>query len=164
LYHEQRDLAPDPANEDTSWLGHFPATKRGTTTNHFYAAVRAGAADPESVCLAVARAYLDRLTRPWLTSEQRNEIRAILEALRKDRPGALRLAATVIAREQMEPSARKRQKDAAAQEARLRWMEKQPPSERQISYIRSFGYEGPVPNKAEASRVIDRLRRGERWD
>jgi len=38
-----------------------------------------------------------------------------------------------------------------------RWMAEQPPTEKQVKYLRSLGYDGEVESKLHASELIDRL-------
>ena len=70
-------------------------------------------------------------------------------------------AAWAIAWEALPPAEKERQKAAKSEPHRQTWMQQQPPTEKQRSYLLAFGYHGEITSKAHASELIDRIRRGE---
>jgi hypothetical protein len=71
----------------------------------------------------------------------------ILDALASSQPGCA-----------CQPAPRR--KSLRGARYREEWMATQPPTERQLAYLRRLGWTGPVVSKAEASQLIDERLKG----
>jgi len=70
---------------------------------------------------------------------------ALLDALAWCQPGCA-----------CQPAARR--KSLRSARYRAQWLATQPPTEKQLAYLRVLGHYGPVVSRAEASRLIDELK------
>ena len=74
---------------------------------------------------------------------------------------AMAFAAWAPAWEALPPAEKERQKAAKGAAHRQTYMEQQPPTDKQRGYLAMLGYTGEVTSKAQASDLIDKIRRGE---
>jgi len=100
------------------------------------------------------RRYYDR----WASEKTKAENLDLARRLKSDRDEAVKFAQYVIWRENLTPEEHARLKAIQAEEGRRAWMETQPPTEKQINYLRLLGYEGEVESRGHASQLIDELR------
>lgn len=135
------------------YLSYFPHSQRSGAINHLLEAVRAGCDEPNQVVgFALERA---RYKSQW--SDYARLFLALaeldLDAIFAGARWGLWWESLSIA----EKAAYRRPQQERAIQA---WMEGQPPTERQMAYLKSLGYTGPEPSsRAEASRLIESLKR-----
>lgn len=144
---------PDPILHDRlTFLAHFPHNQRATATNVLLSAVRAGCSNPHQV---VGYALESARRRYW------NEACLTLVLLAELDPEALEAGARwALWWESLPREEKQRLKSERAGEAVERWMEGQPPTAKQVAYLRKLGHTGEEPaNRLEASRLIDTLLR-----
>lgn len=135
-----------------AFLAHFPHNQRATATNVLLSAVRAGCSNVHQV---VGYAVESARQRHW------NEACLTLVLLAELDPEALEAGARwALWWEQQPREVKARLKAERAGEAVERWMEGQPPTARQLAFLRKLGHTGEGPaNRLEASRLIDTLLR-----
>ncbi len=147
---------------DRAFLDLFPANRRSHVANLFLDPVRRGIATPTQVYGAVYAELRRRLEGPrWHGYDDTND-RLIFDTLRGNYDAAVAYAGWCVAYEQLPPEEKKRRKQASTAEGIGLWQEQQPPTEKQIAYIRALGYTGPIENRRHASSVIDVYKRGGR--
>jgi hypothetical protein len=144
-----------------AFLDHFPDHARSWAMSQFLDQIRTGGpTTPAGVATAVAeraRAQADEAERrrQWTDVATWS---SLFHAVRGYRAQAEALAGAALEWEALPPAERARQKAARAEAGRRAWMAGQPPTEKQLAFLRALGYCGPVANRAEASQLIDRLR------
>jgi hypothetical protein len=90
--------------------------------------------------------------------ERREKILSVIRTL--EQPEARECARWYTHYERLSPEAKARLKEQRAEEGRRAWMSTQPPTDKQLAYLRSLGYAGEVPDRLRASELIDRLVKG----
>ena len=145
-----------------TFLEHFPQRQRSLTANVFCYAVRRGARTVDAVLAAVRADVEDRLrtARRYREPERIAQFSDFLAALTTHRADARAYAQHTLEWEALGLHGKEQVKQARGAEHQRRWMETQPPTDRQIEYLRALGWFAEVRSKAEASDLIDRLRRG----
>jgi hypothetical protein len=146
----------------------LPQQERSTVANLFYRAVRAGVTDPSHVVedvygqLRERQWEMRRQTRDGLSwAIQRSVVQERwMQVLREHREDAVAFARYVIAREQLPRGEREAEKAVRAVQYQQAAMAEQPPTAKQLAYLRSLGWPDGASSKAEASALIDRLRGG----
>ena len=73
------------------------------------------------------------------------------------KPEAIQFAEYVLEKEQLPQDIRLAIKHYISDKYRKEYMEKDPPTEKQIHFIRELGYTGLVQNKLDASKIISKL-------
>ena len=138
-----------------TFLSHFPHNQRSSANNFLLEAVRAGCNEPHQV---VGYALETARRRCHLEAAQTLSLLSHLD------PEALLAGARwALWWESLSPEEKRRFREGRAEEAIARWMEENPPTEKQLRYLASLGYRGPAPaNRLEASRLIDELVKGVR--
>jgi len=144
-------------------LDHFGQSLRSTVANLYLRPIRErGACDPRAVHAAVVRDLQERRAQAhrggWRESFELAD--AILTTVTDYEADALAYAAWALAWEALSPEERRRQKGERSAQHIASIMDRQPPTEKQIAYIRRMGFTDPIPSKAFASSVIDLLTRG----
>ncbi|GIW28076.1 MAG: hypothetical protein KatS3mg070_1439 [Meiothermus sp.] len=138
-----------------AFLSHFPHNQRSAANNILLEAVRAGCNEPNQVVgyaleTACRRCHLEAAQTLRLLSEL--DFEALLAGAR-----------WALWWESLSPEEKRRFREGRAEEAIERWMEQNPPTDRQLAYLNRLGYRGPTPaNRLEASRLIDELVKGVR--
>jgi len=100
----------------------------------------------------------DRVARAHRYGYDLNAADEMLDIIVGHEVAALGFAAWALAWEALPEDERDTIKQAHRQEHKSAWMAENPPSERQLGYLRSLGYAGmPPATMAEASEAIDRL-------
>ena len=113
---------------------------------------------PEDLVRGVMKDAKRRYQSPWASEQRKAENLTLAHKLREARDEAVKFARYVIWRENLSPEEHARLKAIQAEEGRRAWMETQPPTEKQINYLRLLGYEGEVESRGHASQLIDELR------
>jgi acyl-CoA reductase-like NAD-dependent aldehyde dehydrogenase len=144
-------------------LERFPGPRRSYVANTFLYAVRSGARTPGKVLADVEHELSEtaKRSRRWNFTDTIERTESIYAILNEYHDEALAFAAWAIRWEALPPAERERQKQAKGAPHRQKYLEEQPATERQINYVRSLGYHGPVTSKAHASSLIEQLKRGE---
>ncbi len=150
-------LLPLEARE--TFLAHYPPPKRGTIANWFLAPIRERKTDdPQVVVACVLSELYRRLENAWASEEALTDASAAVEIIQEHRDEALAFAQYYIEYEALPEAEREALKQAQREEGRNAWMAAQPPTVKQLSYLRSMGYAGVQPTSMlEASEHIDRL-------
>ncbi len=149
--------------EGKALLERFPNARRSYIANTFLYAVRAGARTPSKVLADVEHALSETAirSRRWGFTETVERTEEVYSVLNEFHDEALAFAAWAIAWEALPAAERQRQKQAKGAPHRQAYMAQQPATDKQVAYIRSLGYHGPVTSKAHASTLIEQLKRGE---
>jgi len=147
------------SEERETFLALFPTPKRGTIANWFLYPVRAqGATTPHAVLTCVVAMLCDRRDRAHRYGYDLNGADVMLDIITGHEREALGYAAWALAWEALPEDERDAIKQSQRQEHKDAWMADNPPSDRQIAYLRSLGYAGTPPaTMHEASEAIDRL-------
>ncbi len=151
------------AQASKTLLDHFGQRLRSTVANMYLRPIREGRArDPRAAHAEVVRALRERREQArrvgWLESFELAD--AILDTITRYEADALAYAAWALAWEALSPEERRRQQGERSAQHIASIMDRQPPTEKQIAYIRRMGFTDPIPSKAFASSVIDLLTRG----
>jgi hypothetical protein len=141
-------------DERRRFLTLVPDDLGGWLTNIVLGEVRQGAHLPSDVREGAIRTLRARLGA-WGKEDER--VRTMLGLLLRHRHAAERFAAWCIDYEELPPEEKQREKAARGEEHRRAWLDGQPPTEKQLRFLRSLGYRGPVTSKAHASSLIDGL-------
>ncbi len=144
-------------------LARFPNARRSYVANTFLYAVRAGARTPAAVLAAVEHTLRETYARSqrWAFSDTTERTEEVSTVLNEHHDEALAFAAWAIDWEALSPGEKERQKAAKGAAHRQTYMEQQPPTDKQRSYLAALGYHGEITSKAHASDLIDKIRRGE---
>jgi len=157
--------APDQGTieDGRALLERFPSNRRSYISNTFLYAVRSGARTPGKVLTDVEHELSEtaKRSRRWGFTDTIERTESIYSILNEFHDEALAFAAWAIRWEALPPAERERQKRAKGEVHRQAYMEQQPATDKQVAYIRSLGYQGPVTSKAHASSLIEQLKRGE---
>lgn len=139
------------------WLEQFPAQHRGAIANYFYEVVRFhhGSVDLRQGCSEVYREQSRQLRRYGQRVGHGVDKLALLRAMQRDPDGARQFMAWVIQREARSPEERARDEAIEAQEGKRRWMESQPPTEKQLDVLERLGVEEFPENRWRASELIE---------
>ena len=153
---------PQPQNDRDAFLAHFEPRRRSHVTNLF---LNFGPRSNQCEPFAIVQSVLDVLDESIMQNYSPNrsatarDVKAILEAHPDD---AVCFAEWAVRYHLLPDHERAAVKQATQQEHVNRWMANNPPSDKQLSYIRSLGYKGDVVSKLEASRIIEGLTAGRR--
>lgn len=151
--------ADDPRG---TFLALFPVPRRSQLTNVFLQAIwHGGHRKPTAVLDYVRREADQRLAdaHAHQNLDEYEKWQSVLYAL--DTPEALLFAAWAIHHACLPEAERRREKASRKAGYLVAWMAGQPPSERQIAYLRALGHQGDPPStKLEASALIERLKGG----
>ncbi len=132
------------------FLEHFKANNRGPVMNLFLFAARNGCRTPEEILL-----YVQERAGEYAGGQY-----SVLPQLVRENPEqALALARYALTWETLPDNVKTGIKDARAKEYRAEYMKKQPPTEKQLKYLRSLGYGEEVLNRWEAAQLIERLKK-----
>lgn len=154
---------PEQCGGSREFLDRFPQRNRSWVANLFLGAVRDGITDPYDVLAVVADRVQEDMRRSarWPSEWSTERIargRRLLDALRT--ADARPYAVWCVEYDRLPRAARDALRAAEGHLHRTAWMAEQPPTERQMAYLRRLGYGGPDPaSKLDASDLIDRLLR-----
>jgi hypothetical protein len=156
--HEVLPLRSAEEEAGKRFLERFPASVRGSLGGLFHHCVRTGAATPEEVVRRVAADAAAAAQAPYADPSRRENLRLLLAGLRDDPGAAAAYASWCLWWDTLPKDERQARKQDRAEAGRRSWMEQQEPTAAQIKYLAGLGHQGPVANRAEASRLIDELR------
>ncbi len=153
-----------PIQASKALLDHVPTGQRGPLSNRYRNVIRKGRAQTAvgvhglvvaEVCEQLASA------ERWHPDSEYTLFLADLAALLCGHTDeGLAFAAYCLADEALPPEERRRRKAAQAAEAVRAHQDRQPPTEKQVAYLRRLGYTGAIDSKAHASSLIDIYTRG----
>jgi hypothetical protein len=139
-----------------TFLGNFTTEQKSAAMNLVLGAVRAGCDNPHQVVGFVTAEAERRLKLGW-------GVEVAQALLWLDREALLAGARWALWWESLPYAERQRLKLERSTPAIERYMEGQPPTEKQLSYLQSLGYHGLAPaTRLEASRLIEAVKGGHR--
>lgn len=153
-------MAHDP-HASKAFLERFDPARRSYVMNLFCFAIRRGMRTPLQVLVSVEQELRQVYARSgnWPDMQARTEL--VYTMINQYFEEALAFAVYALEWEKLTPAEKQRQRAAKGEEYRMAWMEQQPATDRQRSYLQLLGYTGDVTSKAHASELIERLKRGE---
>lgn len=142
------------AKED--YLAQWPVSKRSLIMNQFLRVIREDGADaPDRLLRWLTTAVHKRLASPYITAEDREVQQRLLDSLTTENAWAM--AQYCLQWESLTTD----EKDAIRKpnifEYANRAMAAQPPTDKQLKYLKALGCEEIPKTKAEASEWIDAL-------
>ena len=148
-----------------AFLDRFDQPVKSTISNLFLRPVRAGAAHfPRAVLAEVLRELHGRRARAaaggWRETLTLTD--TILATITAHEQEAIAFGAWALEWEALPREERERQKRQKGEQYRTAHMGCQPPTEKQVGYLRRLGYAGPIDSKAHASSLVDIYVRGGR--
>jgi len=156
-------VAASPSDPRRALLQRVAPPQRGPFMNMILGqGPSAGLTEPAAI-VAAAKAELDRRianARRYGDHDGLRKFSELYAVISENREEALALAAWAVEWESLPRAEREKAKAERAEEGRRAWMDTQPPTEKQIAYLRSLGFEGEVRSRLEASQRIDELKRG----
>ena len=145
------------AQDDLTFLTHFPNTRKSFVANSFLFTVRRCARTPLQVLASVQQDL--RRANTWRSSERQARNQDVLDAITQHHEQAMAFCRYALDWEALPPAEKERRKDEQAAPHRQAWMSQQPPTAKQIAYLEVLGHSGEVTSRQEASELIDQLRR-----
>jgi len=112
-------------------------------------------------CHRIARKDKNLKPDPLLnlaTSQLTDKHPVIIHCIESYRREALDFASYVLDKVNLPLEVQQRIKKLQGEKHRREYMEKDPPTEKQIKFLRELGYEGTVQNKLEASEMISKVK------
>lgn len=142
-------------NFDGKFLADYPRAGQGTITNWFCYAVRDGAKTPSEVLSTVAYTVQRRIGVNQNYSLSDADLLTLLEHLTD--PEADEFAAFIIERESLPADERERLKAESGKTYQQAYMANEPPTEKQVSYLKYLKCATVPTSKLEASQLIDEI-------
>ena len=147
-------------NDDRKrFLEYFELRERSLVSNLILYQIRDGVSDATQVLRGV-RTGLHKQTARYRQYNQQNFVRRnqkILNTLSVHPDDALALVEWAFWWERLSPEEKQAIRQEASETYRRQHMDSQPPTERQIKYLRSLGWPGEIESKLDASEKIDKL-------
>lgn len=140
-------------NYEGKFLQDYPKAGQGTITNWFCYAVRDGAKTPREVLSQVEYTVQRKMPVSDDYSLSNDDLATLLEHLTD--PEAEDFAAFIIEREALPVDVREKLKAASGATYQQAYMAGQPPTEKQINYLKKLGCKETPTSKAHASQLID---------
>lgn len=143
------------------FLERFETNRRGFISNIFLRVTRQGVTNPNVIVSTVRRNLVDQSKRatywnPDSNTIQRND--AILDVLNTHHEEAVDFAKWAVEWESLSDSERQAIKAERGAYYKRQHMDSQPPTDKQVRYVRALGYDGTIESKLHASELIDKLR------
>lgn len=138
---------------DGQFLSRFPQPAHNVITQLFLRAIRGGQTMPLSIIANVKDRAEESLQYGGWESFEPSDIRVFLKSL--DDVEAQDFAAFLLEREALSPEEKTRLKSAKQSQHAVAYMADQPPTEKQISYLKKLGCAEVPTSKAHASQLID---------
>lgn len=142
-------------NFDGKFLADYPKAGHGTIANWFCYAVRDGASTVDEVLSAVEHTVLRKIPVDDTYSLSNDDLATLLEHLLD--PEAEEFAAFIIERESLPAEERTRLKAASGTEYQKAYMANEPPTEKQIDYLKALKCATVPASKLEASQLIGEI-------
>lgn len=140
-------------------LEFFAPRRRGHLTNLFLSPVRQGISNVEQIVERVRTELQQQIARNrryhnFETVKRKQEYLTLLESHPLD---AIDFARWAVWYESLSDEERTARKAERGELYRRQWMDTQPATSKQVSYLRHLGFPGEVKSKLQASGLIDRL-------
>jgi acetyl-CoA carboxylase carboxyltransferase component len=138
-------------------LPHIPPRQRGPVMNYFLTPVRAGVMNPAAIVktvIAHMRADLKR-RRQFYANDRLDDFRQALIAVISHPTEALALAQEAVDYHRLPDAERQRLKAERSERHRQEYMASQPPTEKQLAYLRNLGVATAPANRLDASQLIE---------
>jgi len=140
-------------------LEFFAPRRRCHIANLFLSPVRRGIADAEQIVESVRAELRQDIVRSrryhnFSTVQRKQEYLTLLESHPQE---AIDYAQWVIWYESLSYEEKTAQKAERGEFYRRQWMDTQPATEKQMSYLRALGWASEVKSKLQASELIERL-------
>lgn len=156
MYHESTDRIKTKV-----FLDRFPDNRRSWVMQRFLAQVRAGVNSPEMIVNKVWAEATAKAMMPGSAQDRTKHVGLTL-AIEDHPEEAASLALHCLWWESLSPTERSRQKAESSERYRDEWMHHQPATQRQISFLQTLGFRGPVDDRQKASTEIQRRLAGGR--
>lgn len=152
-----------------AFLNHFSelsSGQLGALANYFLKPYRErGVTDPTLICryvyadvLRMLRNMDDNRRRGWEVSEERyRSLYSLLRTMKEHREDALLMAEWAVEWDQLEPYQKDQIRAPRRQQYMREHMALKSATEKQLSLLRSLGYEGEVESRLHAHDLIDSL-------
>jgi len=140
------------------FLNAWSPARRSLIVNQFCNAVRAGAFTVNQILEMVGAEANEYWFQNGDGGERGQAQRLLLKLI--DEPETRKFAEFILRREGLPDEEKRRLKEAAGDRYRRDYMEKQPPTEKQLGYLRSLGYLHTPTNRLEASDLIEKHKNG----
>ena len=134
------------------FLDQFVPARRSLIANQFFNAVRSGATTTGDVIGSVKADALRRMMFPE-DRERWNTQRQLVSLLETDE--ARRYAQEVLDREALPSDVKQKLKTDRSEQYRREYLKAQRPTQRQLLFLKSLGYEVVPANRLEASDLIE---------
>ena len=141
-------------------LERFEPRRRGHLMNLFLSPVRQGISNVEQIVDSVRAELQQQIARNrryqnFSTVQRKQGYLTLLESHPED---AIDFARWAIWYESLPDEEKTARKAERGEFYRRQWMDTQPATEKQVSYLRHLGWTGEVKSKLQASELIERLR------
>jgi len=153
---------PRETPTDRPLLPHIPPQLRGPVMNDFLLPVRDGMTDPHQIVREAVASLQRRLRSRGRFAQAVNldPLRQAIMAIMGHPSEALDLAREAIAWEELPAEEKVRIKAERGERATRTYRHGNPPTPKQLAYLRALGYGGPpVTTQQQASEAIDALLR-----
>ncbi len=157
--HDCEATTHSEASGTKKFLDYFGRYERSEIKGRFLRAVREGA----STCAEVVESVTEVCSCQQESAKRRRngsdseKLERLAEALIAHPDDALALAENALWSESLPPDERRRQKEERSVPYRLAYMAGEPPTDKQIAYLRSLGYVGKVASKLDAKHLIQEI-------
>lgn len=143
---------------DGPFLELWPTERRSVIVNQFCFAVRNGAKDVDAILKWVGIDAQKRFAEDG-NGTDRGEAQGLL-LLAIDTDEARKFAEFIQWRESLPYSEKQKLKAESGQDYRLAWMQKNPPTEKQLKYLEALACHVIPANRLEASELIEKYKHG----
>lgn len=157
-------VGPSAPQRSRLFLDRVPPPQRGLVGNLFLAPVRAGLTDSAAIVRAVREELLCKAAyaQRWQQHDSHAKMLALLQILKQYPGEASALAQWAMTWDATPLSEREQMTSQRRETHRRQWQAEQPPTEKQVAYLRRLGHHGAVTNRLEASDLISQLLQGGR--
>jgi len=152
--------AADYQEERRQFLDRIGITRRSPVTNIFLCQARQGIEDPLAIVQGVLETLRSRIATPSASDLSRGRDSLLLGIVEQHPDEATGFARWAISYAELSPEAVKHHKREEREQHIDAWLSNQPPTERQVAFLRGLGHTDDVTSKLQASQLIAQLRQG----
>ena len=146
--------------ERQRFLNLIGLTHRSAVTNIVLQQARQGIEDPDAVVAGVVSTLEARIAAAWASDLSRARDSLTLSIIEQHPDEATGFARWAISYAELSPEAVKHHKREEREQHIDAWLSNQPPTERQVAFLRGLGHTDDVTSKLQASQLIAQLRQG----
>ena len=150
----------DYQEERQQFLNLIGITRRSAVTNIVLHQARQGIEDPAAVVAGVVSTLEARIAAPWASDLSRGRDSLTLSIVEQHPIEATGFARWAISYAELSPEEVQQHKREAREQHVSAWLSNQPPTERQVAFLRGLGHTDDVTSKLQASQLIAQLRQG----